>query len=138
MKSQLTDSLSGVASFGVYFLGSMVLLLVFCAIYMAVTPYNEIKLIREEGKTAPAISFGGAVLGFTLPMASAISHSVSFLDMVIWSVVAMVVQILTFVLIRLSFPAFIKAITEDKNGAAAVVAILSMAAGIINAASMTY
>jgi putative membrane protein len=138
MKSQILESLSGVASFAAYFAGAMVLLLVFCGIYLVVTPYNELALIRDEGKTAPAISFAGAVLGFTMPMASAISHSVSLVDMVIWSVVAMLVQILTFVMIRVSFPKFIKQIADDKSGAAAFVAIISIAAGILNAASMTY
>jgi putative membrane protein len=138
MKSQVLDSLAGLTSFAVYFLGSMVLLLLFCSIYLLVTPYNELKLIREDGKTAPAISLGGAVLGFTLPLASAISHSVSFLDMVIWALVALLVQILTFLTIRVGLPTLVKAIADDKNGAAALVAVISLAAGIINAASMTY
>jgi putative membrane protein len=138
MKPQILESLSGLTSFAVYFFGAMLLLLVFCGIYVVVTPYSEFKLIREEGKTAPAISFSGAVVGFTLPMASAIAHSVSFMDMVIWSAVAMLVQILTFVGIRLAFPAFIKQIAEDKCGAATFVAVISLAAGILNAASMTY
>lgn len=40
-------------------------------IYGRITPCNEPKLIRE-GKIAPAVSPGGALLGFVLPLASVI------------------------------------------------------------------
>jgi putative membrane protein len=138
MESQIMDSLSGILSFSRYFLSAVSMLFIFAVVYMQVTPYNEIKMIRDQGKTAPAISFGGAVLGFTLPMASAISHSVNFPDMIIWSVIAMLIQILVFVLLRFFFPRLIKDIIEDKNGAALFIAVLSLAAGIIDAACMTY
>jgi putative membrane protein len=138
MESQILASLSGITAFAKYFFGSLALLFIFSSVYMFFTPYNELKMIRDKGMTAPAISLGGAILGFSLPMASAIAHSVGFLDMVIWSAIAMLVQLFVFLVIRIIFPKLIKDITEDKNGAAIAIAAFSIAAGILNAASMTY
>lgn len=63
------DSFQGLIDFAKYFVAALGFLLVFCAIYCKVTPYDELKLVRE-GKTAPAISFGGAFIGFVLPLHS--------------------------------------------------------------------
>jgi uncharacterized membrane protein YjfL (UPF0719 family) len=58
-------------------------------------PYREIALIRE-GNAAAAASLSGAILGFVLPLASAITHSVSLLDMAVWGLIALVVQLLVY------------------------------------------
>lgn len=92
----------------------------------------------REGKTAPAISFGGAFIGFVLPLHSAITHSVGFLDMLIWALVAMVVQILVFSLVRMVFKDLVRQIEENQIAAATLLAFFSVAIGLLNAASMTY
>lgn len=137
MMTQIQESLSGLGPFLSYFAGGMVLMVVFSVIYLYVTPYHEIRLIRE-GKTAPAISFCGAVFGFLCPLISAIAHSVSLLDMIVWSFVAMAVQIAVFITVRLMLKPVIDDIVDDKIGAAVFIAMISVTAGLINAASMTY
>lgn len=137
MQLTTTESLSGLYAFLGYFAASAIVLILFCVIYLRVTPYPELRLVRE-GKTAPAISFGGAVLGFVIPLASAIAQSVSFVDMCIWALVAMVVQIVVFLILRVSMSSLVRDIGEDSAGPALVVAIFSVAAGILNAASMTW
>jgi putative membrane protein len=111
--------------------------LLFCLIYGAMTPYNELRLIKE-GNTAAAISFGGALLGFVLPLYSAITHSVSFIDMLIWSVIALLVQCAVFGLVRLLFKGLVRDIENDQSAAATLLAFCSVAIGILNAACMTY
>jgi putative membrane protein len=138
MQSQILESASGIIFFAQYFFGSIGLLIIFAALYICVTPYNEIREIRDHSKTAPSISFAGAILGFCLPLASAIAHSVSFTDMVIWAAIAMIVQILVFSLLRIIFPQMIKGIAADKLGPALFIGALSLAAGLLNAASMVY
>lgn len=137
MNGTLLNSLQGMIGFGAYFLAALAYLLLFCIIYCKVTPYDELKMVRE-GKLAPAISFGGAFIGFVLPLQSAISHSVGFVDMLIWALVAMVVQILVFALVRLFFKDLVKQIEEDQLAAATLLALFAIAIGILNAASMTY
>jgi putative membrane protein len=131
------DSFQGMIDFAKYFMAALGFLLVFCAIYCKITPYDELKLVRE-GKTAPAISFGGAFIGFVLPLHSAITHSVGFLDMLIWALVAMVVQILVFSIVRVIFKDLVKQIEDNQVASATLLAFFSVSIGLLNAASMTY
>lgn len=131
------ESFQGLIDFFKYFVAALGFLLVFCVIYDKVTPYDELKLVRE-GKVAPAISFGGAVIGFVLPLHSVITHSVSFGDMLLWSAIAMIVQILVFSVIRLIFKDLVSQIEDNRTAAATLLAFFSVAIGLLNAASMTY
>jgi len=70
------------------FLGvASVLLAVFLTVYTSITPLREWALIRQ-GNQAVALSLGGALIGFALPLASAIAQTHSLTDMIIltrWS-----------------------------------------------------
>jgi putative membrane protein len=121
-----------------YHFGLAVLfLIIFSAIYLVWTPYREVALIKE-GNLAAAISFLGALLGFGLPVASVISNSVNLLDMAVWSVVALIVQILAFTIIRLAFPFVAKDIINGKVPSSVFLASFSVVVGLLNAACMTY
>src|SRR5690349_2006722 len=110
----LLESLAKLDLFLAHFAASVVLLILFSLVYVRVTPYPEFRLIKE-GKVAPAISFSGALLGFTIPLASAIAHSVSLLDMVVWAVIALVVQIVVFLVLRTCFGGISQAIANDRR-----------------------
>jgi putative membrane protein len=137
MNALQLDSFQGLFNFGAYFMAALGYLLIFCVVYARVTPYAELKLVRE-GKLAPAISFSGAVIGFVLPLNSAITHSVGFFDMLLWALVAMAVQILVFSLVRLIFRDLVRQIEENQTAAATLLAVFSVAIGLLNAASMSY
>ena len=137
MTDQIAASFTGLIPFLTYFGGGITALLLFSFVYLRVTPYHEIELMRQ-GKTAPAISFGGALIGFVCPLYSAISHSVNLVDMIIWALVALVVQILVFLVLKIIFRHLIDDIAQDHMGPAVFMAFASVAAGLINAASMTY
>lgn len=94
-------------------------------------------LIRE-GNVAAAISLAGATLGFVLPLASAIAHSVGVIDMVAWGVVALVVQVAVYFAVSRAVPRFAAAIAAGKIAAAALLATLAVAVGLLNGACMTY
>lgn len=137
MNATLLESIQGLFDFAKYFVAALGFLLVFCTIYCKVTPYDELKLVHE-GKVAPAISFGGAFIGFVLPLHSAITNSVEFVDMLLWALIAMLVQILVFSIVRLIFKDLVKQIEDNQVAAASLLAFFSVAIGILNAASMTY
>jgi putative membrane protein len=137
MTSALFESVAGIANFSIYFVTSVALVGIFCALYIRITPFSEYKLIKA-GKKAPAISYGGAILGFVIPLASAIAHSVSFLDMLIWAGIAFIVQIITFFIVRLTFSSLVQDIEKDSVAAAILLAVFSLAGGVLNAACMTY
>ena len=50
----VAQSLAGLPAFLTYFFLSLALLVVFLAIYLAVTPYSELQLIRQ-GNAAAAV-----------------------------------------------------------------------------------
>jgi len=135
--SQLQDLLAGANGFFLHFIAAAGLTGVFALIYLWLTPYPEFQLIRE-GKTAPAIAFGSAVLGFVIALSGAIANSVSFLDMLVWAGVALLVQTLVFVGLKSAFADLCVRIANDQIGPAIVLASLSLAAGLLNAACMTY
>lgn len=111
--------------------------IIFLVIYTMLTPHREVKLIKD-GNVAASISLAGAVIGFTLPLASVIIHSVSIVDMVIWSAVALVVQVVVFFVASLALRGLSRRIEAGNSAAAVTVAAASIGIGIINAASMSY
>lgn len=137
MSNLLFESLPGLLDFCKYFGSATGFLLLFCLIYCKMTPYNEIRLIKN-GNTSAAISFGGALLGFVLPLYSAITHSVDFFDMLIWSMVAMLVQFAVFGSVRVIFKGLVRDIENDHSAAATLLAFCSVSIGVLNAACMTY
>lgn len=133
----LANNCSGLVNFAAYFGSSMLLLVVFAFIYSHVTPYREFTLIAA-GNDAAAYSLAGALVGFALPLASAISHSVSLGDMLLWGAVALLVQIMTFLVVRLIFPRIVADIPANKVSKGIFLGTVAIAVGILNAACMTY
>ena len=134
---QIVQSLQTVTSFGMYFTAALGLVVLFKLIYMMITPHNEMHLIRN-GNVAAAAQYSGAIVGFTLPLASAISHSVSLIDFATWGAVALVVQLLVFFVFS---KIIVNASTHISNNNVAVgilMGFISVAFGLINAACMTY
>jgi len=129
--------LSTLGNFVMYFVSAVVLVGIFAFIYSRLTPWHEIALIRA-GNNAAAISFGGALLGFILPLSSAIAHSVAFLDMIVWGVVALIVQLLVFLGSRLFDADLKRRIEAGETAAAAKLGVLALGFGILNAACMSY
>ena len=134
---QLFDSFTRFDDFLAYLGVALALVGLFIAIYVRVTPYREIALIRA-GNLAAAFSLSGALLGFVVPLAAAIQYSVNLVDMAIWGVVALVVQIVAFVVARLLIPSIARDIPEGKTAQGFFLGCLSLAVGLLNAACMSY
>ena len=133
----LASLLAGANNFFLHFAAATVLTGLFAVIYLRITPYAEFELIRQ-GKTAPAVAFSAALLGFVVALAGAVAYSVSFADMLIWAGVALFVQVLVFAGLNLAFADLCRRIADDELGPAILLAGLSLAAGLLNAACMSY
>ena len=132
----LPQVLAGLPAFLLYFALGLLLLAAFLAIYVAVTPYKEIALIRE-GNAAAAISLGGATIGYVLPLSRAIAQSVSVVDMLAWGGVALVAQVVVYFIVARAVPRFPEASRAGRVSAATFLAALAIAVGLLNAAAMT-
>ena len=122
----LDPAVSGVAAHLLYFAVALAAIALFVAIYTAITPYWEISLIRQ-GNTAAAISLGGAILGYTCPLAQAVAQSSHLADMLLWSAVALVAQLLAYGATRLMLPKLAADVKEGKIAPATFLAALSLA-----------
>lgn len=131
------SSLAGLPSFLAYFVLAIVLLVVFIRIYTWITPQDELALIRANNASA-ALAFGGAIIGFALPLSSAIRNSQSLLDCALWGAVALIVQVLTFVVLRVAIKQLPERIEKGEVAIGILSAVVAVAVGQINAACMTY
>ena len=128
--------MTSLISFLLYFIGGVAATALFMWIYIRVTPYQEIMLIKAQNQAA-AIAFAGSLLGFIIAIASLIEHAVDLTDFAVWSVVAILVQLLAYLAVRLLFPRIAERIQNDETPAAIWLAACSIGAGLLNAASMT-
>jgi putative membrane protein len=108
----------------------------FLWIYVLITPWREFRLIRA-GNSAAAIALVGALLGFCLPLANTIAHAVSLTDLVLWSLVALAVQVGVHVVLRLLLPDLRRAVEANELAAGVTAGGFSMCFGLINAACLT-
>lgn len=132
-----TEFLSGAFAFLLAFLTAGAFAAGFMALYRLVTPHDEGKLIRE-GNVAAAVALGGAVLGYMIPLASALSQTHSLIEFAAWAGLAGVIQILVFWGVRkIALPDVSARIERGETASAIYLLLISVAVGIINAASMT-
>src|SRR5215475_1478487 len=62
------------------------------AIYIWLTPYRELTLIRQ-GNVAAAITLAGQMIALAIPLGGMLAHSVNLPDIALWGVVAVVLQL---------------------------------------------
>ena len=124
--------INSLPAFAGYFATALALLGVFLALYVVVTPYSELALIRD-GNVAAAVSLGGATVGYALPIAVAVAVSHNLYTMIGWGVVACAVQLLVYVVARLALPQINLAIPQGKVASGIFLAALSLGVGILNA-----
>ena len=136
-KFEIMASFGGFDDFLLYLAISGVLLAIFVSIYVRITPYREIALIRENNMAA-SFSLSGALIGMVIPLANAVEYSVNPVDMAIWGFIALAIQLIVFVIARIALPTIAVDIPAGKQAAGFFLGAISIAAGILNAACMTY
>lgn len=129
--------MTGAGNFLLYFGMAAAVLIAFKFIYQMVTPYNEMKLIRD-GCVPAAITLSAAMIGFAIPVAKSISQATTPLEFLTWAALAGVLQILAFVIVRgLLVKDLAARIERGELSVAIYLGSISVAVGLLNAASMT-
>jgi putative membrane protein len=132
----LGSSLAGLPAFLVYFGVAAAIVVAYLFIYTRITPHDEFGLIRENVPAA-AVALGLSLIGFVLPVASAIAHSANIVDCVVWSVIALIVQLLAYFVAQVVDPHLAKRIAAGELASAIWLGLVSVAFGVLSAASMT-
>jgi len=133
----ILQSLAGLPAFLLYFCTALVAVVAYLFVYTRVTPHDEFRLIRDNDPAA-AIALGLSLLGFVLPMVSAIAHSANVWDCLIWSVIALIVQIVVYYIVKIPVPNLSGRIAAGELAPAIWLGLSSLAAGALNAACMIY
>ena len=131
------QSLVGLPAFLVYFCTGVVAVMLYLFVYLRVTAHDEFALIRKDCAPA-AIALGLSLLGFVLPVASAIVHSANVVDCLIWAIIALIVQIAVYFIVKIPVPNLSARIAAGELAPAIWLGLSSLAAGLLNAACMIY
>ena len=135
MDAVITSLYNGLPIFMLHGGTAILMLIVGAFIYSKITPWNELDLIME-GNTAAAVSFSGAILGIAIPLAAALSSSISIWEIVVWGSVAIILQITVFLILDLVLPTLSEQIKANKIAAGIFIASNKIALALMNAAAV--
>jgi putative membrane protein len=131
------QSLAGLPAFLLYFCISTVAVIAFLWIYTRITPHDEFELLNKNVPGA-AIALGLSLLGFALPVASAVAHASNVVDCIVWSIIALCVQVIAYYVARIPVPNISSRIAAGDTAPAIWLGLASVTAGLLSAASMTW
>ncbi len=135
MDAVITSLYNGLPIFMLHGGTAILMLIVGAFIYSKITPWNELELIMQ-GNTAAAVSFSGAILGIAIPLAAALSSSISIWEIVVWGSVAIILQITVFLILDLVLPNLSEQIKANKIAAGIFIASNKIALALMNAAAV--
>lgn len=115
---------------------AIAMIVLFTIIYTKITPIRELRLIRE-GCIAAALSFGGALLGFCLTLASSISHADTIITFVVWGFCSAIVQLIVYFIVVKTVPNANVELENNNIAVGSLFCAISLSIGIINAACLT-
>ena len=136
MDGAIQSFLSGIPFLLTHFGVTIVMLVVGAFIYIKITSHDEMALIRD-GNNAAAVSLSGAILGLAIPLAFCMANSVNVYDIVIWGLVTLVIQLVTFWIIDLWLRDLSRKIEDAQVGTAILLASVKLAVASINAAAIS-
>jgi len=114
---------------------SVAMLLAAAAVYIVLTPHKEISLVRQ-GNVAAAVDLAGVLVGLAIPLAYSLKGSTSLVDVALWGVAIVAVQLLVFRLVDLVLHDLPRRIKDGEMAAAALLLGAKLATAMIVAAAV--
>lgn len=136
MQAVIDSLLSGLPYLVLHLSVTLAMLAIGAWLYEKITPIREVDLIRA-GNVAAAVSYSGALLGLAIPLAVCMAASVSVLDIVVWGVVALALQLAVVRLVEAVLGGLWHRIEADQIGPAILVAAVKLSVAVINAAAVS-
>lgn len=136
MQPVLESFFSGFPILIVHFALTLAILAAGVAVYVLLTPYREIALIKA-GNNAAAVSLSGAIVGLALPLAFCMAASVNMFDILVWGLVTLVLQLAAYRVADLLLRGLPRRIESGEVSAAILVAAVKLAVAAVNAAAVS-
>ena len=105
-------------------------------IYVLVTPYHEIELIKK-GNSAAALSLSGALVGMGIPLSVAMAGSVNALDILVYGAVSMILQLAAYRVTDFVLKGIPERIEKGEISAAITMVGIKISISLINAAAVS-
>lgn len=134
--SEIQAFISGFPEFLIQLGTALGLFVVGLSTYALLTPHKELALIRD-GNASAALAFGAVVVGLAIPLGACLAHSYSVLDLVVWGIVTLLVQLITFRFTDIFLRGLPRRIAEGDVAAAIFLMSVKLAVGIILAGALT-
>ena len=112
-----------------------VLLLAASTVYILLTPWRELALVRG-GNGSAGLALAGAIVGLAIPIASCLASSLGPFDLLLWGGVALILQLLTYRIIDMILRDIPKRIEADEAGAAIVLIASKVSVAMLLAAGL--
>ncbi|MFL5257110.1 MAG: DUF350 domain-containing protein [Rhodopila sp.] len=126
---------SGLPHLLLQFLLTLLLLGVGIGIYTLVTPFHE-RALLAKGNVAAGTVLAGAVLALAIPLAALLATTFALLDILVWGIVALLIQLLTLVVVSWAMRGFGRMIEAGNVSAAITLVGVQIAIALLNAAAM--
>jgi putative membrane protein len=136
MEAVLESLTAGFPVLLLHFLVTVTMLAVGVVIYLWMTPYPELQLIRN-GNIAAAISLGAAILSLAIPLAFSMSVSVSVVDIIAWGLVTLAILLIVYRGIDFLMKDLPKRIEDGEMGPALLLASVKLGVAAITAAAVS-
>jgi putative membrane protein len=140
MTETLSSGIAGALGSGLpvlllQFVICIVMLVLGVAVYTKVTPFHERELL-QEGNIAAATVLSGAVVALAIPLAALLATTRAVLDIVVWGIVAILLQLVTVVIVSHLLRRMRLSIDDGNVAAALPIMATQLAIALLNAAGM--
>ena len=136
MEAVLESLTAGFPVLLLHFLVTVTMLAVGVVIYLRMTPYPELELIRN-GNIAAAISLGAAILSLAIPLAFSMSVSVNVIDIIAWGLVTLAILLIVYRVIDFLMKDLPNRIEDGEMGPALLLASVKLGVAAITAAAVS-
>ena len=136
MEAVLESFMTGLPVLLLHYLVTLTMLAIGVTIYLWMTPYRELELIRG-GNVAAAVSLGATIISLAMPLAFSMAVSVGVWDIVLWGLVTLVIVLVVYRVIDFLMKDLPRRIELGELGPAILLAAVKFGVSIITAAAVS-
>lgn len=135
MMAVIESFLTGFPIFILHFLITLSMFVLAVIIYEKITPFRELIMVKQ-GNISAAISLSAGIVGLAIPLAVCLTGSVNHWDIIIWGMVALIVQVIAFYAAHFIIDDLRGRIERDEIGPAILLFSGKISVALINAAAI--